>query len=139
MKNIYKPENGIYGYAPPAPEGTRGRNGNNMYYSGTNIETPEAYSQTISLISTHRTFSPRQEDQDSYINYADGDLVLTNDGSVYMINNANESTPSITRIGSIKIPLLSAQEGNSPLGPIYITFNIMSRTADHHYIITETL
>ena len=139
MKKIYKPENGIYGYAPAAPDGARGKDGNDMFYSSINLDKNINMSITKSLITHNHVLSLLPYVQNSEtIRYSNGDLVLTMDGSVYIMNDIEDDI-RIDRIGSIKIPELDAYEGNSPLSGSTITFEVQSNsyTAKNDYNYVE--
>jgi len=125
MKKIYKPENGIYGYAPAAPDGARGKDGNDIFYSPINLDKNINISITKSLITNNHVLSLIQSIQYSErVNYSDGDLILTKDGSVYIMNDIEDDI-RIDRVGSIKIPIINQYEGNSPLSGYTIIFAII--------------
>lgn len=139
MEKIYKPENGIYGYAPPAPSGSRGKDGNDMFYSPIKLDKNVNIAITKSLITHNRTLSLIPYVQNTgETRYSDGDLIVTMDGSVYIMNDIEENI-RIDRVGSIKIPVIDPYEGNSPLGGQGdIIFEVQSTsysdTNDYNYV-----
>ena len=139
MKEIYKPENGIYGYAPAAPDGARGKDGNDIFYSSINLDKNIYISITKSLITNNHVLSPLSYVQNmETVDYNNGDLILTMDGSVYIMNDIEENI-RIDRVGSIKIPLENTYEGVSPLSGIDVTFELQPNphTAKNEYNYVE--
>jgi len=134
MNKIYKPENGIYGYAPAAPDGLKGIDGNSIYYSPINLSNEHNIQITKSMIYDKRILSENYYTQQSEtVDYKNGDMILTMDGSVYMMNTI-ESYPTINRIGSIKIP--SSYQDNPPIHND-VTFNLKTNVTnvnDYNYV-----
>lgn len=102
MKGIYKPENGIYGYTPLSENDVIRTNGNNMYYSSINADSSVNISRIKSCILQNLVMGDQIHSEKETTKYKDGDLVLTMDGSIYLMNSVS-SNPTLERVSSIKI------------------------------------